>query len=240
MPLTSRRWKARNRMRDEIAHASGPAGTYKHQPRRRVEHAEAEQNSAAEADASRLERSDEPPRPTVMKAGIEDVDGSDDAGAAILRRPGLNGGERGHDEEAARDRQAGEVDGTSERRPRAKHAERPIGRSPSVDRRRCPARSSANTAMRRRRRGTRARFGCLAGSQAASAEPSGDADGEQREASVTTPSLPPMPSLTSVGSSDRMTAPTSQNHDTMSAPCQRRRSLLSSLMSVTSSPADCA
>lgn len=42
--------------------------------------------------------------------------------------------------------------------------------------------------------------------------------------SVTTPSLPPTMSLTSAGSSESTTAPTSQNQETMIMPSQSRGS----------------
>ncbi len=42
--------------------------------------------------------------------------------------------------------------------------------------------------------------------------------------SVTTPSVPPTPSLITAGSSDSTTAPTSQNHDTITMPSHSRGS----------------
>ncbi len=45
------------------------------------------------------------------EGGIEHVDGGDDAGAVVGAGPGLHRRERRHDEQAARDREAGKVDG---------------------------------------------------------------------------------------------------------------------------------
>ena len=49
------------------------------------------------------------------EGGVEHIDGGDDAGAAIGTRPGLHGGECRHDEQAAGDREAGEIDGDVDR-----------------------------------------------------------------------------------------------------------------------------
>ena len=45
------------------------------------------------------------------EGGVEHVDGGDHAGAMIGTGPRLHGGERRHDEQAAGDRQPGEIDG---------------------------------------------------------------------------------------------------------------------------------
>ena len=45
------------------------------------------------------------------EGGIQHVDGGDDAGAVVGAGPGLHRGKRRHDEQAAGDRQAGEIDG---------------------------------------------------------------------------------------------------------------------------------
>ena len=67
------------------------------------------------------------------EGGREHVDGGDDAGAAIRPGPGLNRGEGRHDEQAAGDREPGEVDrdaqsvGSGEERPRADRRHRRRG-----------------------------------------------------------------------------------------------------------------
>ena len=71
--------------------------------------------------------------------------------------------------------------------------------------------------------GTSARFGPhVADSCAANSEPAAMPIAKTARHSVTTPSLPPTMSLTSAGSSDSTTAPTSQNHDTITMPSHSR------------------
>jgi hypothetical protein len=82
-------------------------------------------------------------------------------------------------------------------------------------------------------RGTSDRFGVPDDAHAASADPAAMPTTNTVRHKVTTPSLPPMPSLTSAGSSDRATEPTSQNHDTMWPPLHRRASPFSSRSSAT-------
>ena len=72
--------------------------------------------------------------------------------------------------------------------------------------------------------GTSARLGRTWLSCAANNEPTAMPMAKIARQSVTTPSLPPTTSLTTAGSSDSMTAPTSQNQETMIMPSQSRGS----------------
>ena len=72
--------------------------------------------------------------------------------------------------------------------------------------------------------GTSARFGRTWLSCAANSEPAAMPIANTARQTVTTPSVPPMPPLTSAGSSDSTIAPTIQNHDTITMPSHRRGS----------------
>ena len=67
-----------------------------------------EQERRAEAELLQHREDD---RADHHEGGVEHVDGRDDAGAVVGAGPGLHRGEGRHDEQAARDREAGEVDG---------------------------------------------------------------------------------------------------------------------------------
>ena len=72
--------------------------------------------------------------------------------------------------------------------------------------------------------GTSARFGRTWLSCAATSEPAAMPIANTARQTVTTPSVPPMPSLTSAGSSDSTIAPTIQNQDTITMPSHSRGS----------------
>ena len=93
-----------------------------------AEHAERGEDGG-DADAGRLQRGDDAAGDHHV-GGVEDVDGGDDAGAAVDRRPGLHGGERGHDEQAAGDREAAEGDEQGEPGRRCQHGGRADRRGP--------------------------------------------------------------------------------------------------------------
>src|ERR1700735_820017 len=72
--------------------------------------------------------------------------------------------------------------------------------------------------------GTSARLGRTWLRWAANNDPAAMPIAKVARQSVTTPSVPPTPSLITAGSSDSTTAPTSQNHDTIPMPSHRRGS----------------
>ena len=123
--------------------------------------------------AGRLQDRDDDRAATAMNGGVEHVDGRDHAGAAVGAGPGLHRGEGRHDEQAAGDGEAGEID-------RDVDAAAGARRSPvAVEVRRSASRRQVDQprSMANRRRAARApssvgsRMMRPAASQAASPEP---------------------------------------------------------------------
>ena len=94
------------------------------------------------------------------------------------------------------------------------------------------ARSSPNTPMNRAPTGTTPRLGLSLEARAARPEPTAMPTTKTIRQAVTSFWLPPRASFTMDGSIDSMTAPTTQNHETMTAPFHRRASCLSSASSI--------
>ena len=67
-------------------------------------------NSIGSRDAERSAARATTSVPTDHEGGVEHVDGGDDARAAVGAGPGLHRREGRHDEQAAGDREAGEID----------------------------------------------------------------------------------------------------------------------------------
>ncbi|MEY9517920.1 hypothetical protein ABIF16_008651 [Bradyrhizobium elkanii] len=86
------------------------------------------------------------------------------------------------------------------------------------------ARSRPTTPITMAPIGTSARFGRTWLSCAANSEPAAMPIANTARHSVTTPSVPPTPSLISAGSSDSTIAPTIQNQDTITMPSHSRGS----------------
>ena len=159
------------------------------------------------------------------EGGIEHVDGGHHPRAAVGAGPGLHRREHRHDEQAARDREPGQVDRQTDAAPRAEQREkaRKIG-----DRRDAPWSTSRDRA-RTRRAGTApitvgSRMMRPAASQAARPEPIAIEIEKTARQVVTTSSSPPSTFFTSGGINERATAPTSQNQLVTIAPHSRRRS----------------
>ena len=74
------------------------------------------EQDAGRADAERL-HAGRGQRRDRHEPGREHVAGGDDARALVFRRPRLHGGERRHDEQAARDGEAGKIDGEPQAAP---------------------------------------------------------------------------------------------------------------------------
>ena len=127
------------------------------------------------------------------EGGVEHVDGGDDAGAMIGAGPGLHGGERRHDEQAAGDGQPGEIDGDMDRRGEAKKSPMPIGLAAWTQSRRGPAEIDARTSRSARRRSASAAARC-GHPRARRPRPDPIATDTEKmvRKSVTTPAVPPM------------------------------------------------
>jgi hypothetical protein len=101
---------------------------------------------------------------------------------------------------------------------------RAAGRASTVALSTAKARSKPNSAMAAAPIGTTPRLGRNLLARAARNEPVAMPSTKSTRQVVTSASLPPQASVTIEGSSDSVTAPTSQNHETASAPVRSRRS----------------
>ena len=164
--------------------------------------------------------------PADHEGGGEHVDGGDHARAPVGAGPGLHGREGRDDEEAARDRKPREVDRDAPARAgRARKARAPSARHRPAPRRRSRRpRSSPKAPMRKAADGRRQEHDAAAArARTASPEPSAMPIEKTARRAVTTSSVPPSTFFTSGGSSESVTAPTSQNQDTITPPRQSRR-----------------